>query len=92
MDDRKDEPEFLSQVEEEAQQSKRIGSSGNGHADAVAGCQQLVLADMVEKLLRQRGHMDMVQPCGQLYGSNRIGNGLRMWAVPPCPDEGGGLT
>jgi hypothetical protein len=61
MNDGEDDAQLGAEFQQETKQRHGICSAGDGEPDAVAGLQQLERADMVEELLREVMHRDMVQ-------------------------------
>jgi hypothetical protein len=61
VSDAEDDAEFATEFEQEAEESDRVGAAGNGRAEAVAGANQVALADVCQHLLGQRaGHGRML--------------------------------
>ena len=60
MNDRKDEPQLPTQLQQKAQQGNRINPAGDGHTNAIPGTQQFMPPNMRENALRKRVHRTMV--------------------------------
>ena len=60
MNDGKDNPQFVPQLEQQAQERNRINPARNGHTDAVSGPQQLLPPDVGEHALCEGMHGNML--------------------------------
>jgi len=90
-----DNPEFLAEFEQKAQQRNGIHAARNRHTDAVPGVEQLLPPDVIPEVLREVVHVTIVQ----LWGRSKqrsIGAGMQVLssirtievgAMLTCPDE-----
>ena len=62
---REDNPEFLVEFEQKAQQRNRIHAARNRHTDAVPGFEQLLPPDVIPDVLREVVHGNIVQLWGR---------------------------
>ena len=60
-----DNPEFLAEFEQNAQQRNGIHAARNRHTDAVPGFEQLLPPDVIPDVLREVVHGNIVQLWGR---------------------------
>jgi hypothetical protein len=68
VNDGQDDAEFVAKLEQQAKKANRIGTSGNGDSQAIAGFQQVQPPHVIEYLLCEGMHGNMLQ----LRGNSRL--------------------
>ena len=62
MNNRRDDPQFAAQLQQQPQQRDRIDATRDGNANPISGLQKLFPPNVVKHAFRQRMHATMVQP------------------------------